>query len=175
MHGPTFFTFLPDLEKSGSVGRPTPPDFFLRQIDFFPHFTALTRVYLSNLLTNLIIKPPQEESPPPQAKYQHCHCRRCRCRHCCHRAALKQFCHRCRLATSLPTAPLPRRRCCQAAAAAAPLPPSLLPPTPLLRCPRQCPVAAANVKDVTLFSLSALPLSLSSFPSPLPPPLLVDC
>ena len=36
----TFFTFPPDLEKSGGVGRPPPPDFFLRQIDFFPHFTA---------------------------------------------------------------------------------------------------------------------------------------
>ena len=33
-------TFPPDLEKSGGVGRPTPPDFFLRQIDFFPLFTA---------------------------------------------------------------------------------------------------------------------------------------
>ena len=38
MQGPTFFTFPPDLEKSGSVGRPTLPDFFLRQIDFLPLF-----------------------------------------------------------------------------------------------------------------------------------------
>jgi hypothetical protein len=52
---------------------------------------------------------------------------------------------------------------------------SLLPPPPPLRCPRKRPVAAANVEAVALFSSSALPLSSSSFPSPLPPPLLVDC
>ncbi len=40
VHGPTIFTFPPDLEKSDGVGRPTPPEFFLRQIDYFPHYTA---------------------------------------------------------------------------------------------------------------------------------------
>jgi hypothetical protein len=33
-----FFTFPPDLEKSGGIGRPPPPDFFLCQIDFFAIF-----------------------------------------------------------------------------------------------------------------------------------------
>jgi hypothetical protein len=70
---------------------------------------------------------------------------------------------------------LPRRRYCQAAAAAAPLLPSLLLPPPPLRCPHQRPVVAANVEAVALFLLSLLPLSSSSFPLPLPGPLLVDC
>jgi hypothetical protein len=38
VNGLTFFTFPPNLEKSGGVGRPPPPDFFLRQIDFFTIF-----------------------------------------------------------------------------------------------------------------------------------------
>ena len=40
VQGPTFLHFSASLEKSGSVGRPTLPDFFLRPIDFFAHFTA---------------------------------------------------------------------------------------------------------------------------------------
>jgi hypothetical protein len=40
VHSSARLTFPPDLKKSGGVGRPTPPDFFLCQIDFFPHFTA---------------------------------------------------------------------------------------------------------------------------------------
>jgi hypothetical protein len=73
---------------------------------------------------------------------------------------------------------LPPPRCrlsTHRATAAPPLSLSLLPPPPPLRCPRKRPVAAANVEAVTLFSSSALPLSSSSFPSPLPPPLLVHC
>ena len=40
MNGQTFFTFPPDLEKSGGVGRPPPPDLFFRQIDFFAFFLS---------------------------------------------------------------------------------------------------------------------------------------
>jgi len=38
VQGSARLTFPPDLEKSGGVGQPPPPDFFLRQIDFFTIF-----------------------------------------------------------------------------------------------------------------------------------------
>ena len=52
VNGQFFFTFPPDQEKSGGVGRPPPPDFFSARLTFS------TFLYL-------IIELAQEEPPPP--------------------------------------------------------------------------------------------------------------
>ncbi len=54
MNRQTFFTFPPDLEKSGGVGRPPPPDFFLRQIDFFAIFPPSYDPRQKNIVTSLV-------------------------------------------------------------------------------------------------------------------------
>jgi len=57
VNGQTFFTFPPDLEKSSGVGRPPPPDFFLRQIDFFSIFPSLYDPRQKNIIASLSCVP----------------------------------------------------------------------------------------------------------------------